>query len=145
MATASVPKLVLTINHASGAGYYAMAGQGFDPDFIFSWPTGRMAVMEGASAVEAVHGPTLEEAKRTGTPVTAETQRAIDEMHADYEKHLDARYAAARGFVDAIVQPEETREVLALALRTSLRNPGPHLGAFVLPPIPGRAPAEVDE
>ncbi|HQU93792.1 MAG TPA: carboxyl transferase domain-containing protein, partial [Pyrinomonadaceae bacterium] len=47
MATATVPKIVLTINHASGAGYYAMAGQGFDPDFIFSLPTGRMGVMEG--------------------------------------------------------------------------------------------------
>src|SRR5207253_717376 len=54
MATAFVPKIVLTINHASGAGYYAMAGQGFDPDFIFSWPTGRMGVMEGESAVQAV-------------------------------------------------------------------------------------------
>ncbi|MBL8187718.1 MAG: acyl-CoA carboxylase subunit beta, partial [Acidobacteria bacterium] len=51
MATATVPKIVLTINHASGAGYYAMAGQGFDPDFIFTLPTGRMAVMEGESAV----------------------------------------------------------------------------------------------
>jgi len=50
MATATVPKIVLTVNHASGAGYYAMAGQGFDPDFIFSWPTGRMGVMEGDSA-----------------------------------------------------------------------------------------------
>src|SRR5207253_375767 len=49
MATATVPKLVLTVNHASGAGYYAMAGQGFDPDFIVSWPTGRMGVMEGES------------------------------------------------------------------------------------------------
>src|SRR5712692_4456163 len=56
MATAIVPKIVLTINHASGAGYYAMAGQGFDPDFIFSWPTGRMGVMEGDSAVQAVFG-----------------------------------------------------------------------------------------
>ncbi len=54
MATALVPKIVLTVNHASGAGYYAMAGQGFDPDFIFSWPTGRMGVMEGDSAVQAV-------------------------------------------------------------------------------------------
>ena len=57
MATAVVPKIVLTVNHASGAGYYAMAGQGFDPDFILSWPTGRMGVMEGESAVMAVHGP----------------------------------------------------------------------------------------
>jgi acetyl-CoA carboxylase carboxyltransferase component len=44
-------------------------------------------------------------------------------------------YAAARGFVDAIVQPEQTREVLAMALRTALRSPAPHLGAFVLPPL----------
>ncbi len=56
MATATVPKLVLTVNHASGAGYYAMAGQGFDPDFIVSWPTGRMGVMEGESAIQAVYG-----------------------------------------------------------------------------------------
>ena len=64
MATARVPKIVLTVNHASGAGYYAMAGQGFDPDFIFSWPTGRMAVMEGESAVQAVHGPAIDAAKQ---------------------------------------------------------------------------------
>src|SRR5256884_4520222 len=56
MATATVPKLVLTMNHASGAGYYAMAGQGFDPDFVVSWPTGRMGGMEGESAGQAVYG-----------------------------------------------------------------------------------------
>src|SRR5205823_6203574 len=71
MATARVPKIVLTINHASGAGYYAMAGQGFDPDFILSWPTGRMGVMEGESAVQAVHGPILEASKKTGTAIEA--------------------------------------------------------------------------
>ena len=135
MATARVPKIVLTVNHASGAGYYAMAGQGFDPDFIFSWPTGRMAVMEGESAVQAVHGPTLEKAKRGGKPIDEETARAVDEMRADYEQQLDARYAAARGFVDAIVYPEDTRDVLTLALRAARSNPGPHLGPFVLPPI----------
>jgi 3-methylcrotonyl-CoA carboxylase beta subunit len=134
MATARVPKLVLTINHASGAGYYAMAGQGFDPDFIFSWPTGRMAVMEGESAVQAVHGPTLEKARKKGTDPSPDVQSATEAMRADYEHQLDARYAAARGFVDAIVYPEDTRETLAMALRTSLHNPGPHLGPFVLPP-----------
>jgi acetyl-CoA carboxylase carboxyltransferase component len=136
MATARVPKVVLTVNHASGAGYYAMAGQGFDPDFIFSWPTGRMAVMEGESAIQAVHGPAIEQARRARAPLDEDTQRAIDEMRADYEHQLDARYAAARGFVDAIVYPEDTREVLALALRAALSNPGPHLGPFVLPPQP---------
>jgi acetyl-CoA carboxylase carboxyltransferase component len=67
MATAHVPKIVLTVNHASGAGYYAMAGQGFDPDFIFSWPTGRMGVMEGESAVQAVHGPCARRGEESGT------------------------------------------------------------------------------
>ena len=136
MATARVPRIVLTVNHASGAGYYAMAGQGFDPDFIFSWPTGRMAVMEGESAIQAVHGPAIERAKQNKQPLDAETQRAVEEMRADYEHQLDARYAAARGFVDAIIYPEETRDVLSLALRAARTNPGPHLGAFVLPQIP---------
>jgi 3-methylcrotonyl-CoA carboxylase beta subunit len=134
MATARVPKLVLTVNHASGAGYYAMAGQGFDPDFIFSWPTGRMAVMEGESAIQAVHGPALEKAKKKGAKPPPEVGIAVEAMRADYEHQLDARYAAARGFVDAIVYPEDTRETLAMALRTSLHNAGPHLGPFVLPP-----------
>jgi 3-methylcrotonyl-CoA carboxylase beta subunit len=134
MATTLVPKIVLTVNHASGAGYYAMAGQGFDPDFIFSWPTGRMAVMEGESAVQAVHGPALDAAKKAGASPAADVTEAVDAMREEYETQLDARYAAARGFVDAIVYPEETRDVLAMALRTSLQNKGPHLGAFVLPP-----------
>jgi 3-methylcrotonyl-CoA carboxylase beta subunit len=133
MATARVPKLVLTVNHASGAGYYAMAGQGFDPDFIFTWPTGRMGVMEGESAVQAVHGPSLDEAKRAGRSVPPEVAAAVDEMRADYEHQLDARYAAARGYVDAVVHPEDTRTTLAMALRASLHNDGPHVGPFVLP------------
>jgi len=134
MATARVPKIVLTINHASGAGYYAMAGQGFDPDFILSWPTGRMGVMEGESAIQAVHGPVLEAAKKSGTAIEAALEKAVDEMRADYEHQLDAKFAAARGYVDAIVYPENTREMLSLALRATLHNPGPHLGPFVLPP-----------
>lgn len=134
MATARVPKIVLTINHASGAGYYAMAGQGFDPDFILSWPTGRMGVMEGESAIQAVHGPVLESAKKSGKAVEAAVEKAVDEMRADYEHQLDAKFAAARGYVDAIVYPENTREMLSLALRATLHNPGPHLGPFVLPP-----------
>jgi acetyl-CoA carboxylase carboxyltransferase component len=140
MATTRVPKIVLTVNHASGAGYYAMAGQGFDPDFIFSWPTGRMAVMEGESAVQAVHGPALDAAKKKGEKASDEVSAQVEAMRADYEHQLDARYAGARGFIDAIVYPEETREVLGMALRTSMHNAGPHLGAFVLPPHLGESP-----
>ncbi len=136
MACARVPKIVLTVNHASGAGYYAMAGQGFDPDFILSWPSGRMGVMEGEAAIQAVHGPALDEAKKAGKTPSKQVSEAVEEMRADYEHQLDAKYAAARGYVDAIVYPDETRDVLALALRATLHNEGPHIGAFVLPPQP---------
>jgi acetyl-CoA carboxylase carboxyltransferase component len=133
MATCTSPKIVLTVNHASGAGYYAMAGQGFDPDFIFSWPTGRMGVMEGEAAVQAVHGPAMDAAKKTGGEVSRAVGDATAKMRDDYELWLDARYAGARGFIDAIVYPEDTRTVLGIALRSALQNPGPHLGPFVLP------------
>lgn len=139
MACARVPKVVLTINHASGAGYYAMAGQGFDPDFIFTWPSGRMGVMEGESAIQAVHGPALDKAAREKKEPSPDVREAVDAMREDYEHQLDAKYAAARGYVDAIIHPEETAEVLAMALRTALHNDGPHVGAFVLPPQPAPA------
>jgi acetyl-CoA carboxylase carboxyltransferase component len=132
MATARVPKLVLTVNHASGAGYYAMAGQGFDPDFIFSLPTGRMGVMEGESAVQAVHGPDLEKAQQSGGP-SPKLKDTVEKMRADYEHWLDARFAGARGYVDAIFTPEELRAQLAYALRVVANDPGPHVGPFVLP------------
>ena len=133
MATALVPKIVLTVNHASGAGYYAMAGQGFDPDFIFSWPTGRMGVMEGDSAVQAVFGSELERLKKSGQEPSPELELEMQKVRQTYERDLDAKYAAARGFVDAVIAPEKTRDALELALRLSLNYSGPHLGQFVLP------------
>ena len=133
MATASVPKIVLTINHASGAGYYAMAGQGFDPDFIFSWPTGRMGVMEGDSAVQALFGTQLDKLKREGAAPDDALQAEMARVREDYDRQLDAKHAAARGFVDAVIAPEETRAALELALRVSANYDGPHLGHFVLP------------
>jgi acetyl-CoA carboxylase carboxyltransferase component len=135
MATATVPKIVLTVNHASGAGYYAMAGQGFDPDFVLSWPTGRMAVMEGESAVEAVHGVELARARAEKREPAREVKAAADAMRADYEHQLDAKYAAARGFVDAIVTADESRDMVAFLLRVTGSFGGPHLGPFVLPQI----------
>ena len=133
MATATVPKIVLTVNHASGAGYYAMAGQGFDPDFIYSWPTGRMGVMEGDSAVQAVFGSQLEKLKKNGQSPDAELTAEMDKVRETYDMELDAKYAAARGFVDAVITPETTRPALELALRTTQNYSGPHLGQFVLP------------
>lgn len=128
MATATVPKIVLTINHASGAGYYAMAGQGFDPDFIFTLPTGRMGVMEGESAVMALFAAQLEKLKAAGKEPDDKLRAEMDRVRAEYERQLDARFAAARGFVDAVLTPEEIRPALELALTTALNNSGPHLG-----------------
>jgi 3-methylcrotonyl-CoA carboxylase beta subunit len=133
MATATVPKIVLTINHASGAGYYAMAGQGFDPDFIFSWPTGRMGVMEGDSAVQAIYGTQLDKLKRAGSEPDERLKAEMSRVREDYEQQLDAKYAAARGYVDAVIAPEQTRDMLELTLSLSLSFSGPHVGQFVLP------------
>ncbi len=133
MATATVPKLVLTLNHASGAGYYAMAGQGFDPDFILSLPTGRMGVMEGESAVMALFGSQLQKLKEAGEVPDEDLTTRMDQVREDYDRQLDARFAAARGFVDEVVLAEEVRDALVLLLRAGLHNPGPHLGAFQLP------------
>jgi 3-methylcrotonyl-CoA carboxylase beta subunit len=133
MACATVPKIILTLNHASGAGYYAMAGQGFDPNFTFGWPTARIGVMEGDSAVQAVHGPELEKLKTEGKPIPGELQQRIEKTRADYERWLDSRFAAARGHMDAIIDPLETRRILTFALEVaSANNPRKHLALETL-------------
>jgi acetyl-CoA carboxylase carboxyltransferase component len=123
MSCASVPRIVLTTNHASGAGYYAMAGQGFDPNFTFSWPTARIGVMEGDSAVQALFSVELDKLRKSGASVPEDLQQSIDQTRADYERWLDAKYAAARGHCDAVIDPKGTREVLTLALEVTLNRP----------------------
>ncbi len=119
MSCATVPKIVLTVNHASGAGYYAMAGQGFDPSFTFSWPTARIGVMEGESAVNALFAAELERHK--GKPLPPELQEQIARTRADYERWLDAKFAAARGHCDAVIDPMDSRKYLAFALEACAR------------------------
>ena len=119
MACARVPKIVVTVNHAGGAGYYAMAGQGFDPDFIFSWPTARVGVMEGESAVQALYAAELERLEKAGEPVNEELAEAMDATRADYERYLDPKWSAARGFVDAVIEPRRTRDVIAVCLEVT--------------------------
>jgi acetyl-CoA carboxylase carboxyltransferase component len=130
MSCATVPKIVVTLNHASGAGYYAMAGQGFDPNFTFSWPTARIGVMEGEAAVQALHGVELERAKAAGQPVSPDLEAAMAQTRQNYEHWLDARYAAARGHVDAIIDPVETRKTLSFALEVAAYHPNRELLAL---------------
>jgi len=122
MSCATVPRIVLTINHASGAGYYAMAGQGFDPNFTFSWPTARIGVMEGDSAVQALFAAELEKVRQAGGVIPDELKESMARTRADYERWLDAKYAAARGHCDAIIDPNDTREVLTLAVEVALQR-----------------------
>src|SRR5262249_6154443 len=132
MATATVPKIVLTVNHASGAGYYAMAGQGFDPDFIFTLPTGRMAVMEGESAVMALFSAQLDKLKEQGREPDEKLRRERAGVRPESERQPDAKFAAAGGFADAVAAPEDVRPTKELARRTALNTPGPPLGPFPL-------------
>ncbi len=82
--------------------------------------------MEGESAIRAVFGA------RADDPSVAD---AVEKMRQDYEHQLDAKYAGARGYVDALLAPEETRDVLAFALRVTDYYHGPHIGPFVMPPL----------
>jgi len=135
MACATVPKIILTVNHASGAGYYAMAAQGFDPNFTFSWPTARIGVMEGDSAIQAIYGPELDKLKTSGQPVPKELEAKIAQTRADYEDWLDAKHAAARGHCDAIIDPVDTNGVLAFAFEVACANEKPeHLPLELLAP-----------
>ncbi len=116
MAVTRVAKIVVTLRHASGAGYYAMAGQGFDPDFIFGWPTARVGVMEGESAVQALFAAELRRLQESGEIPSGDLQRSIESTREEYERTLDAKWCAARGHVDAIIRPDRTRAVLAACL-----------------------------
>jgi 3-methylcrotonyl-CoA carboxylase beta subunit len=100
-----------------------MAGQGFEPNFTFSWPSARIGVMEGDSAVQALFSVELERLKTAGEPLPEGLQAAIEKTKVDYESWLDARYAAARGHCDAVIDPLETRQILTVALEVTLHRP----------------------
>jgi acetyl-CoA carboxylase carboxyltransferase component len=101
-----------------------MAGQGFDPTFTFNWPTARIGVMEGDSAVQAIFGTELERLKAAGEPAPPELEQRMEQTRTDYDRWLDAKYAAARGHCDAIIDPLSTRRVLQLALDLACAHNG---------------------
>ena len=121
MSCATVPKIVLTLNHASGAGYYAMAGQGFDPNFTFNWPTARIGVMEGESAIQALYAVELEKYK--GGPLPDDLRRPSKRRAPITSAGWMRRYAAARGHCDAVIDPLESRRVLTCALEACCSGP----------------------
>ena len=124
MACATVPKIVLTINHASGAGYYAMAGQGFDPNFTFSWPTARIGVMEGDSAVQALFSAEIQKSKTSGQPLPEELQESIDKTRAITSAGWMPNTPPPAGHMDALIDPLESRAGTDAGARVAMQRPG---------------------
>ena len=123
VATSVVPKITVILSGSFGAGHYAMCGKAYDPRFIFAWPGARYAVMSGASAANTLAGIRAAQMERGGKVVSAEEKKALyEEIKASYDAQADVRYGAARLWVDAIIDPAKTREVLMVALEAACLN-----------------------
>jgi len=118
-----VPKITLITGGSFGAGNYALCGKAFDPRFIFAWPTAKYAVMGGDQAANTLLDVQVTALKRAGKEVdAAEMAELSQKVKASYEEKTDIRYAAARLWVDRIVQPEDSRAALLEALAVSTRH-----------------------
>lgn len=117
MSNTVTPKIVLIIGGSYGAGNYAMCGRAFDPFLSYAWPGAKCAVMGAAQATGTLAMIEERSRERKGEEIDAETHAAIMEaVRASYNEQQDIRHGAARGWVDRIIQPHETRKELAAAL-----------------------------
>jgi acetyl-CoA carboxylase carboxyltransferase component len=124
VSTSVVPKIAVIIGGSFGAGHYAMCGKAYDPRFLFAWPTARYAVMSGASAANTLAEVRARQMERGGKVLSEAEKTALhDEIRATYEAQADPRYGAARLWIDAIIDPAKTREVLMSALEACALNP----------------------
>ena len=124
VANSVVPKISVVCGGSFGAGHYAMCGKAYDPRFIFAWPTARYAVMSGDSAAGTLVEIKLKQLEREGKKVDEKQKKELYEsVRATYEHQTDPRYAAARLWVDAIIDPGHTREALLWALESASLNP----------------------
>lgn len=112
-----VPKITVVIGGSFGAGNYALCGKAFDPRFIFAWPSALYAVMGGAQAATTLVQVQAQAAKKAGKPLSSEQLSELRTTIQDkYEESLDIRYGAARGWIDAVIAPDKTRDVLTRTL-----------------------------
>jgi 3-methylcrotonyl-CoA carboxylase beta subunit len=124
VSTSVVPKITVIIGGSFGAGHYAMCGKAYDPRFLFAWPTARYAVMSGASAAATLAEVRAKQMEREGKTLTDADKAAISEqIRSDYDAQADPRYGAARLWIDAIIDPAKTRDVLIAALEACALNP----------------------
>ncbi|MDR3773215.1 MAG: acyl-CoA carboxylase subunit beta [Terracidiphilus sp.] len=124
VSTTVVPKIAVIVGGSFGAGHYAMCGKAYDPRFLFAWPTARYAVMSGASAANTLAEVRARQMERGGKVLSDAEKRALyDEIKATYDAQADPRYGAARLWIDAIIDPASTRDVLITALEACALNP----------------------
>jgi geranyl-CoA carboxylase beta subunit len=119
VANADVPQITFMIGGGYGAGNYGMCGRGFDPRFIFAWPNSKVAVMGGAQAATVMEIITRSSFARKGLPVQEDAMKAMGEhIKQRLDREASALFATARLWDDGIIDPRDTRDVLAFALRT---------------------------
>jgi 3-methylcrotonyl-CoA carboxylase beta subunit len=124
VANSVVPKIAVICGGSFGAGHYAMCGKAYDPRFVFAWPTARYAVMSGDSAAGTLVEIKIKQLEREGKKLSdAEKKELYESIRKTYEDQTDPRYAAARLWVDAIIDPAHTREALIEALEAAGLNP----------------------
>jgi 3-methylcrotonyl-CoA carboxylase beta subunit len=122
IANSVVPKLTVILGGSFGAGNYALCGKAFDPRFIFAWPTAKYAVMGGEQAASTLLDVTINALRRAGHEPDADELKELQrKVQASYDEQTDVRHAAARLWVDKILDPAETRESLLLALEVATR------------------------
>ncbi len=122
VANSVVPKITLIMGHSFGAGNYALCGRAYDPRFLFAWPCARYAVMGGNQAARTMLNVQVEAMKRQGKRVdAAEVEAMAASLRERYDRETDIRYAGARGWVDAILDPVKTRDVLIHAFEVVSR------------------------
>jgi 3-methylcrotonyl-CoA carboxylase beta subunit len=124
VANSVVPKIAVICGGSFGAGHYAMCGKAYDPRFMFAWPTARFAVMSGDAAATTLAEIKLKQLEREGKKVDEKQKKQVYEsIRSTYEHQTDPRYAAARLWVDAIIDPAHTRDALISALEAAALNP----------------------
>ncbi|MBC7851106.1 MAG: acyl-CoA carboxylase subunit beta [Chitinophagaceae bacterium] len=124
VANSVVPKITIIMGNSYGAGNYAMCGKAYDPRFIYAWPTAKIAVMGGEQAAKTLLQIQVAAMKSKGKEVSAEEEKTLlDQIKGRYEKQTSPFYAASRLWVDAIIDPGETRTVIAAALEAANQNP----------------------
>jgi acetyl-CoA carboxylase carboxyltransferase component len=117
MANSVVPKFTIVIGNSYGAGNYAMCGKAYDPRLIFAWPTAQMAVMSGAAAANTLLQIQVASLKNKGEEITpAAEKELLQKITSKYNEQLSPYYAAARLWVDGIIDPLETRKVISMGI-----------------------------